>query len=130
MNDGPPTKDAPARGTILYRVSWDSWPNCEIEEYVFLEESIVEGASLPTWIIRERNKYQKLRVSKTHNSYYFTKAEAVRVRIEELKKAVVDARQGIDAAKHRLVETKRALASARLWLAEAASPNRKRDRKE
>ena len=84
------------RGARVYDVC-----NGKLEVGTFLEEGIVEGASLPTWLVRHDGR--KIRCSPKH---YLPSAEAAWERyLQQCKDAIPGLQEHIEEAKHNLAFT-------------------------
>jgi hypothetical protein len=95
----------PVKGQALYRANWET---DQIEHFIFLKEDIAEGASVPTWVIRNPRTEQRTRISR-NNGYRFTKKEAIKDALQNLRhsvkcgrKAIAETRTQIQDAQKRI----------------------------
>jgi len=93
------SKPSPVKGQKLYRF-WGG-----LQTATFIEESIVEGASTPTWLVRDDLKPTRC-IRCGVDSWFLTEAEAIRDEIESNK-------SGITNAKECIANSRRALSSYR-----------------
>jgi hypothetical protein len=82
--------NTPVSGQPLYRANWQT---DQIEQYIFLMENIAEGARVPSWVIRDPSG-QRIRISR-ENGYRFTKKEAIKDLLGNLRFSIECGRQTI-----------------------------------
>lgn len=84
----------PTKYDKLYKV----W-NGKLEEVTFLEESVLEGARLPTWLVRNSD-HRKVRTSV--GSYHTSKSDAWKEYLQGVQEALARDRKGLDETKERI----------------------------
>lgn len=101
----------PNRGDTLYHC----W-NAQLEKVRFIEENIAEGASVPTWVVREvttdRTIGRRMRISA--NSFFATEQEAWQAELAQYEtglqsqiEQLEELRSGISRTRATIVELRK-----------------------
>lgn len=96
--------EKPVKGQKLYRF----WGN-NLEVGTFMEESIADGASVPTWLVRFTHSKFGIRVSRcSPDTWFLSDKEAIAFELEQTKASVKAARKALlSARKYLAFETAR-----------------------
>ncbi len=103
---------APERGTPLYQVNHE---NGTLEIVTFLEESIVEGAYAPTWLLRNVTRKPLMGRFRTSpkNGYRLTPREAWADYIKDLQDSVLVNQQMIREGRETVLSLRQEIRVAR-----------------
>jgi len=90
------SKPSPVKGQKLYRF-WG-----KLETGTFIEESIAEGASAPTWLVRNDTR----RIRCAVGSWFLTEKEALQDELDAVKSSTKFQRESIAIAKQQIAENR------------------------
>jgi hypothetical protein len=106
----PPTSQAkPIPGQLVYGM-WDG----KVLQYEFQEETILPGASVPSWIVRDPRECR--RVSCAVGYYKLTKAEVIQEEITQYEEGLKRQKRQIVELQNTVEETREQLCVLRLML--------------
>jgi len=94
----------PKRGDKLYRCC-----DGQLKVVIFVEESIAEGAFVPTWVVREKGQASRCSV----DSYFTTEKEAWKAELENYKQGLKNQIKYRNELNANIKETRKTLAELR-----------------